>query len=192
MVDYSWVSNGTASHFMIGYKDSQGDGGDPTSWPMVYNALWLRLLGFLDLIPNQASLFSQMETFYSTYKLDTYGLPLNSRKMYTKDDWQTFLAAFYYDTATPPQPSAFSTTLFNKLYTLANVTTSREPLSDWTSTGTPTAVGFSARPVYGAMYTPVLVSQAASLGLGDPLNPAIARANQAFREVHARRAAGKA
>ena len=45
MVEYAWFDNGTDSHFMIGYKGSKGDGGDPTSWPMLYNALWLRWVG---------------------------------------------------------------------------------------------------------------------------------------------------
>jgi hypothetical protein len=44
MTEYAWLDNGTNSHFMIGYKGSQGDGGDPSSWPMLYNALWLRWL----------------------------------------------------------------------------------------------------------------------------------------------------
>ena len=42
MVVYAWLDDGANSHFMIGYKGSQGDGGDPASWPMLYNALWLR------------------------------------------------------------------------------------------------------------------------------------------------------
>ena len=57
MVDYSWnpnASDPTQAHFMIGYKDSQSDGGVPTSWPMLYNALWLRIFGYTDLLPNQA------------------------------------------------------------------------------------------------------------------------------------------
>jgi hypothetical protein len=42
MTEFAWLDNGSDSHFMIGYKGSQGDGGDPNSWPMLYNALWLR------------------------------------------------------------------------------------------------------------------------------------------------------
>jgi hypothetical protein len=58
--------------------------------------------------------------------METYGLPLNSRKLFTKDDWMTFLAATYYTTDAVPQPSAFSSMLFDGLYRFANETTSRE------------------------------------------------------------------
>ena len=57
MVDYAWnpnASDPSQAHFMIGFKDSQSDGGVPTSWPMLYNALWLRIFGYTDLLPNQA------------------------------------------------------------------------------------------------------------------------------------------
>jgi hypothetical protein len=191
MIQYSWRDNGADSHFMIGYVNSQGDGGDPNSWPMLYNALWLRLLGFNSLLPPMPAggdyLLTQRD-WYAANKLQQYGLPLNSRKLYTKDDWQTFLAATYYDTATPPQPSAFSTTLFKAFYSWANGTTSRVPISDWINTDSPTSVGFQARPVMGALYAPVLVNQAAALGLGNAADPALVHAAAVFAEVHAREA----
>ena len=82
MVEYAWIANGTDSHFMIGYAGSKKDGGDPDSWPMLYNALWLRVLGFDGLVP-QALLDAQRD-WYAANKMQTYGLPLNSRKLYTK------------------------------------------------------------------------------------------------------------
>ena len=50
------------------------------------------MFGYTDLLPNQASLMTQMESFYVTHKLQKYGLPLNSRKTYTKRDWETYMA----------------------------------------------------------------------------------------------------
>lgn len=46
MMNYTWLEDGDNSHFMIGYRGSQGDGGDASSWPMIYSILWLRLLGY--------------------------------------------------------------------------------------------------------------------------------------------------
>ena len=183
MVQYSWLSNGTSSHFLIGYFGSQKDGGDHSSWPMLYNALWLRLLGYNQLLPNQEKLLTQMRDFYHAEKLQEFGLPLNSRKLYTKDDWMTFLAATFYDDASPAQPSTFSTALFEKFFAWANSTTSRQPISDWTNTDSATAVGFGARPVYGAMWAPMLVHHKASLGLG--ASKVTALASTVFEEVHA-------
>jgi hypothetical protein len=61
-------------------------------------------------------------------------------------------------------------------------------MSDWINTDSPSAVGFEARPVMGAMWAPMLVSQGPQLGLGHGADVA----NAVFREVHARIAAEKA
>lgn len=188
MVDYSWVNNGTNSHFMIGYTGSQKDGGDPTSWPMLYNALWLRVLGYDSLLPNQATYLNTMRDWYSANVMNEFGIPLNSRKTYTKDDWMTFLAATYYTTDSPPVPSAFSAQLHSKLFNWANSTTGRDPFSDWISTTSPDAIGFEARPVMGALYAPMLVVEATQLGLGSDVE----FANKVFRETHAKIAEMKA
>jgi hypothetical protein len=184
MVEYAWLDAGSNSHFMIGYAGSQGDGGNATSWPMLYNALWLRILGYDTLLPNQAQLLSTQRDWYVANQMQQFGLPLNSRALFTKDDWMTFLAATYYTNDTVPVPSAFSNMLFSGFFNFANTTTSREPISDWTYTNVATAAGFTARPVFGAMYAPVLVAQAAQLGLGQASDPAVAHANRVFQEVH--------
>ena len=83
MVDYAWNPNATdpsQAHFMIGYKDSQSDGGVPTSWPMLYNALWMRIFGYTDLLPNQSYYLDTMRDWYSANVMNEFGIPLNSRK----------------------------------------------------------------------------------------------------------------
>jgi hypothetical protein len=52
------------------------------------------LLGFEDLVPED--LLLQQRDWYAANVMQRYGLPLNSRKTYTKDDWMTFLAATYF------------------------------------------------------------------------------------------------
>lgn len=82
LAQYAWLANATdpsLSHFMIGYAGSQGDGGVPSSWPLLYNALWLRLFGLDNLLPNQTGLLAQMGAFYENAVMLEYGVPLNRR-----------------------------------------------------------------------------------------------------------------
>ena len=84
MMEYAWVGAGADQHFMLGYLGSTGDCGNPASWPMIYNALWLRLLGFTALLPNQTAVMTQQAAWYTANVMQEFGLPLNSRKLYTK------------------------------------------------------------------------------------------------------------
>ena len=107
MVDFSWnpnASDPSQAHFIIGYFGSQSDGGVPTSWPMLYNALWLRIFGYTALLPNQAYYLNTMRDWYSNNVMNEYGIPLNSRKSYTKDDWMTFLAGWSDPSRSPTRP----------------------------------------------------------------------------------------
>lgn len=54
------------------------------------------------------------------------------------------------------------------------------------------AAGFTARPVYGAWWAPVLVAQGPQLGLGVREDPAWQRARAVFERVHAASAAAAA
>jgi hypothetical protein len=163
LVDFAWFDDSidpANSHFMLGYRGSQGGDGDSDTWAMLYNSLWLRLFDF-QLLPNQASYLAKTAVWYQANVMQPYGLPLNSRKLYTKDDWMTFTSALYYTDAPTPQPSTFSLALFDGFFRWANETVSRVPLSDWTNTNIvpPTAAGFQNRPVLGALYAPILVAQ---------------------------------
>ena len=60
-----------------------------------------------------AHLLIQQRDWYAANVMQKYGLPLNSRKTYTKDDWMTFLAATYFTND--------STTNAVHLYTVAEL-----------------------------------------------------------------------
>ena len=64
-------------------------------------------------------------------------------------------------------------------------------MSDWTNTDSLTMQGFTARPVFGAMYAPVLVAQGPQLGLGAPAAAHTLHANEVFRATHAKIEAAK-
>lgn len=117
----------------------------PGSWSQKYNAVWDRVLG-LDLAgPNAWR--AEMDWYRS--HLNRYGLPLDSRKDYTKLDWTVW-------TATLTGDRADFDALLAPVYVWVNETQSRVPLTDWYDTKTGLQSGFQARSVVGGLFLPVL------------------------------------
>ena len=85
-------------------------------------------------------------------KQNPYGLPLDSRKEYTKSDWIMWIAAMSPDQDTFEQ-------FINPLYKYINETTSRVPISDWHDTKTGKMTGFKARSVIGGYWMKVLINK---------------------------------
>ncbi len=109
-----------------------------------YNLVWDHLLG-LDLFTAAA----QKETAYYLTKLNTYGLPLDSRATYTKLDWEVWTSMISQD------PDAFKA-FASRLGTFINATPDRVPLTDWYQTTDATKSGFQARSVVGGVFLPLL------------------------------------
>lgn len=146
----NWVKLAKEStHYKLAYDQSG-------TWSQKYNMVWdkaWRTGLFADQLKRQE---------YSFYmgKLKTYGLPLDSRRTYTKSDWEMWTAAL-----------ASNNTLFLRISDLVwkyvNETPSRVPLSDWYSTeGNGSWVSFRARSVIGGHWMKVYVDKVLNGDIG--------------------------
>ena len=96
---------------------------------MKYNLLWDKVLG-LGLMPES---FYAAETASYLPRINTYGLPLDSRADYTKSDWICWTARMADD-------AAVRTALIAPIAKELRETTSRVPFSDWYDTKTGSAM----------------------------------------------------
>jgi hypothetical protein len=115
------------------------------TWSQKYNLIWDRILG-LNLFP--AEIARKEMDFYKKMQ-NTYGLPLDNRKDYTKLDWILW-------TATLTQDRSDFEALVNPVVTFLNETADRSPMTDWYQTKTAKKVGFTARPVVGGVFAQML------------------------------------
>lgn len=138
-----WVKEADdGDHFRLAFDK-------PGTWSQKYNLIWDRILG-LNLFPAEVAR-KEMDFYLKTQ--NKYGLPLDNRRDYTKLDWITW-------TATLTQSRADFEALIDPVYTFLNETPDRSPMTDWYETKTAKKVGFTARPVVGAVFAQLLYDKA--------------------------------
>jgi hypothetical protein len=121
----------------------------PGTWSQKYNLAWDKVLG-RNLFPK--TLLRQEVGFYLKNQ-QPYGLPLDSRKTYTKLDWITWSATLSDDRSEFEQ-------LIAPVHRYMRETPARVPLSDWYETKDGAQVGFQARAVVGGVYMKMLATPA--------------------------------
>jgi len=113
----------------------------PGTWSQKYNLVWDRLLGF-NLFP--ASVL-RTEVDYYRGRQNAYGLPLDSRRDYTKLDWIVW-------TATLTGNRNDFDALVAPITKFLDASPSRVPMTDWYSTASARQEGFQARSVVGGVF----------------------------------------
>jgi Domain of unknown function (DUF1793). len=138
-----WVAKATeGDHTRLAYDQ-------PNTWSQKYNLVWDKILG-LNLFPKEV--YDREITYYMTKQAE-FGLPLDSRQRYTKNDWITW-------TATLADSKSDFQKLFDPIYDYVNSTPQRVPISDWYITDNAYMVGFQARSVVGGFFIKMLSDKA--------------------------------
>jgi hypothetical protein len=118
------------------------------TWSQKYNLVWDKVLD-LNLFPQKVY---DTETKYYLTKGNKFGIPLDSRKTYTKNDWIVWTATF------APEKEQFEA-LIKPLYTFALESPSRVPFNDFYDSVTGIRENFKARSVVGGFYMKVLADK---------------------------------
>lgn len=117
------------------------------TWSQKYNMVWDKVFSWNVFDPKVA----RIEMDFYLKNQHPYGLPLDSRKLYTKNDWILWSACLGTD-------DDFRA-LLAPVYKYAQETPSRVPISDWYDTDNAQMMNFKARSVVGGFFMKMLMQK---------------------------------
>ena len=129
-------------HYLLNF------GANADTWSTKYNLVWDKIWEW-DIMQDVRT---TEISFYTSYKMRTFGLPLDSRGDLCKSDWQMWVMGF-------ADQEAQRTKLINTLWKYINETKSRVPVSDNHYASGGSQAMFQARSVVGGYWMRVFVEQ---------------------------------
>lgn len=121
---------------------------DPNTWSQKYNLIWDKVLDF-NLFPKEVA---TKELAYYLPRMNRFGLPLDSRKDYTKNDWIIWTATLADDRTTFEK-------FIDPVYHFVLEAPTRVPLNDFYDSTTGIRENFKARSVVGGFYMKLLAEE---------------------------------
>ncbi len=122
--------------------------GDTDTWSLKYNTVW-DLFFDTEIFSDD---FFMNEIQWYIKSSNEYGVPLDSRKAYTKSDWILWCAAF---AASREEREA----LISPVAKFVQETPDRMPFSDWYDTENAIHYHFRNRTVQGGIFMPLLIDE---------------------------------
>lgn len=121
---------------------------DPNTWSQKYNLIWDKVLDF-GLFPKEVV---DKEIAYYIPRMNRFGLPLDSRKDYTKNDWIIWTATLTDDQETFEK-------FIDPVFQFVHEAPTRVPLNDYYDSKTGIRENFKARSVVGGFYMKLLAEE---------------------------------
>ena len=134
-----WQKNAFAGdHYKLAFDQDE-------SWSLKYNMVWDTLLD-LNVFDKE---IAKTEVEYYLKKVNRYGVPLDSRKDYTKTDWQMWSTVL-------TDNKDYRDAVIDAMCVMLNETRDRVPFTDYCFTSSPYMAGFQNRTVQGGLFINLL------------------------------------